>query len=162
MNLSFEVITEADIPELTQVMTRAFDDDARKHLGVEKGGPEGYDTGDFFRTWLFGRKETDGWKVTADGKAVGGIIVWILPHGNNILGTIFIDPDFQDRGIGSAAWGFIEKKYPQTKSWRLTTPKFATKNHFFYETKCGFTRVDSDRILGRPADEYVYRKERKT
>jgi len=32
-------VLEEDIPELSQVMTRAFDDDARKHLGVEKGGP---------------------------------------------------------------------------------------------------------------------------
>jgi GNAT superfamily N-acetyltransferase len=162
MNLSFEVVTEADIPELTRVMTRAFDDDSRKHLGKEKGGPEGYDNGVFFQKWLFGQTVTDGYKVTAGGVVVGGVIVWIFPHGNNILGTIFIDPDFQDRGVGSAAWGFIEKKYPQTRSWRLTTPKFATKNHFFYETKCGFTRVASDRILGRPAEEYVYRKDMKT
>jgi hypothetical protein len=45
--LVFETITEADIPELTQVMMRAFDDDARKHLGLERGGPPGYDNGDF-------------------------------------------------------------------------------------------------------------------
>jgi GNAT superfamily N-acetyltransferase len=158
MNLSFEVITEADIPELTRVMTRAFDDDSRKHLGKEKGGPDGYDNGDFFRKWLFGFKETDGYKVVLDRTAIGGIIVWILPDGDNIVGTIFIDPDYQDRGVGSTAWKFIESKYPQTKTWRLTTPKFATKNHFFYKTKCGFTRVASDRILGKPADQYVYRK----
>jgi GNAT superfamily N-acetyltransferase len=103
MNLSLETFTEDDIPEMTRIMTRAFDDDARRHLGVEKGGPDGYDTGDFFRKWLFGYMETDGWKVIADGTAVAGIIVWILPRSNNILGTIFIDPDFQNHGIGSAA-----------------------------------------------------------
>jgi hypothetical protein len=153
MDLSFENFTEADIPELTRVMTRAFDDDSRKHLGVERGGPDGYDNGDFFRKWLFGYSVTDGYKVIADGAAIGGIIVWNLPNGDNILGTIFIDPDFQDRGVGSAAWKYIEEKYPQAKSWRLTTPKFAKKNHHFYETKCGFTRVP-----GGPADEYQYRK----
>ncbi|MGB7538991.1 MAG: GNAT family N-acetyltransferase [Anaerolineales bacterium] len=159
MDLSFVTFTEADIPELTRVMTRAFDDDSRKHLGVERGGPDGYDNGDFFRKWLFGQSVTEGFKVMAGGAAVGGVIVWILPDGDNILGTIFIDPDFQDHGAGSAAWRFIERKYPQTKSWRLTTPKFAKKNHYFYETKCGFTRVKSDRILGKPDGEYVYRKE---
>jgi GNAT superfamily N-acetyltransferase len=158
MMLSFETITEQDIPELSRVMTRAFDDDARKHMGTERGGPPGYDNGDFFRRWLFGYKETDGWKVMADGKAVGGIIVWILPHGDNILGMIFIDPDFQDRGLGGAAWRFIEEKYPRTKSWRLTTPKQAVKNHFFYEKKCGFRRVKSDPIVGSARGEYIYRK----
>jgi GNAT superfamily N-acetyltransferase len=161
MKLSFETITEQDIPEPSRVMTRAFDDDARRHMGTERGGPPGYDNGDFFRRWLFGCKETDGWKVMADGTAVGGIIVWILPHGDNILGTIFIDPDFQDRGIGSAAWKFIEESYPQTRSRRLTTPKQAVKNHFFCETKCGFRRVKSDRIIRTGAGEYMFAKEMK-
>ncbi len=135
MDLSFEVITEADIPELTRVMTRAFDDDSHKHLGKGKGGPDGYDNGDFFRKWLFDQAVTEGFKVKADGAVIGGFIVWILPTGHNILGAIFIDPDFQDRGVGSQAWKFIEEKYPQTKSWRLTTPKFAKKNHFFLRRK---------------------------
>jgi GNAT superfamily N-acetyltransferase len=157
--LSFETIAESDIPELTRVMTRAFDDDSRKHLGQEKGGPEGYDNGDFFRKWLFGYKETDGYKIVADGAAIGGMIVWIYPNGDNILGTIFIDPDFQDRGIGVATWKFIEGKYPETKSWRLSTPKNATKNHYFYETKCGFHKVESDRMIGEADDSFAYRKE---
>jgi hypothetical protein len=54
--ITFREIVEADIQALTSVMTRAFNDDAQKHLGVESGGPEGYDNGDFFRTWLFSTK----------------------------------------------------------------------------------------------------------
>ena len=46
MDIEFTEITEADIPELTPVMTRAFDDDAQKHFGLEKGGPPGYDNGE--------------------------------------------------------------------------------------------------------------------
>ncbi len=34
INLVFTEITEADVPELTEVMVRAFDDDAKKHLDV--------------------------------------------------------------------------------------------------------------------------------
>jgi hypothetical protein len=161
MDLSFETVTQADIPELTRVMTRAFDNDSRKHLGIEKGGPDGYDNGDFFRKWLFGQTVTKGFKVSADGAVIGGFIVWIFPTGHNILGTIFIDPDFQDRGVGSQVWKFIENRYPQTKSWRLKTPKFATKNHHFYEVKCGFRRMPSERKPGRPDDQYAYWKEMK-
>ncbi len=86
MELSFAPFIEADIPEMTRIMTRAFDDDTKKHLGKERGGPDGYDNGGFFRKWLFGHKETDGWKVMADGKAVGGIIVWIFPNGKTSSG----------------------------------------------------------------------------
>jgi len=41
MELIFEGITEEDVPELTRVMTRAFDDD-----------------GGFFRQWLFPYEES--------------------------------------------------------------------------------------------------------
>ena len=159
LNLSFETITEDDIPELTGVMTRAFDDDAQKHLGQERGGPEGYDNGDFFRKWLFGYRESVGYKVVGEDKAIGGIIVWILPQGHNVLGTIFVDPDYQDCGVGTRLWAFIEATYPETKSWRLATPDWATKNHYFYEAKCGFQRVESDPILGTLETELAYRKE---
>jgi len=159
LHLSFEEFTEADIPELTGVMTRAFDDDAQKHLGQERGGPEGYDNGDFFRTWLFGYQESVGYKVLSEGKIIGAMIVWILPGGHNVVGTIFVDPDYQDSGVGTRMWQFIEATYPETKSWRLATPDWATKNHYFYETKCGFQRVDSDPIVGTPEGELVYRKD---
>ena len=73
--LTFELIIKEDIPILTDVMTRAFDDDARKHLGIENGWSPGYDNGDFFRECLFGYEESDGYKVIAEGKVIGGFIV---------------------------------------------------------------------------------------
>jgi GNAT superfamily N-acetyltransferase len=159
LNLTFERITEADVPELTKVMTRAFDDDAQKHLGVEKGGPEGYDDGEFFRKWLFGYEWTVGYKALSDDRILGAVIVWKFETGKNYLGTIFVDPDHQDRGVGKRIWDFIESTYPDTKSWQLETPGFATKNHHFYE-KCGFTRVEVKPAEGdMPGESWVYRKE---
>jgi GNAT superfamily N-acetyltransferase len=150
--LSLEEINETDIPELTIVMTRAFDDDAQKHLGVERGGPEGYDNGEFFRKWLFGYKESDVYKIILGDKIVGGFIVWIYEHGENNVGTIFVDPLYQDRGVGTQAWQFVEATYPNTKQWDLGTPIWAVKNHHFYE-KCGFYRVETNE------DGIHYRKE---
>jgi GNAT superfamily N-acetyltransferase len=162
LSLSYEEIQEQDIPAMTVVMARSFDDDAQKHLGKERGGPEGYDNGDFFRKWLLPYDESVGYKIISRGEVIGGIIVWILPEGHNILGTIFIDPDHQDRGVGTRTWQFIESTYPETKSWRLATPAWATKNHYFYERKCGFHQVDSDPILGVSEEEIFYRKEIQT
>jgi GNAT superfamily N-acetyltransferase len=138
--LSFEEITEQDLPELTKVMTRAFDDDSQKHRGLERGGPEGYDNG-------------------SQGEIIGGIIVWILEEGHNILGTIFVDPAFQDQGVGTQTWQFIEAAYPETLSWRLGTPEWATKNFHFYEKKCGFQCVESDPLIPEPEGTIIYRKE---
>jgi GNAT superfamily N-acetyltransferase len=157
-DLSFVVMGEDDIPEVTPVMKRAFDDDAKKHLGQESGGPPGYDNGDFFRTWLLPYEESVGYKITLEEKTIAGVIVWILPERNNILGTIFVDPDYQDQGVGQEIWRFVESTYPETISWRLGTPSWAEKNHYFYH-KCGFTQVDSDPLIPPEDDSVIYRKE---
>ncbi len=158
LNLVFEVMAEEDIPDMTPVMSRAFDDDAQKHLGQEKGGPPGYDNGDFFRQWLLPYEESVGYKVSLEDELIAGVIVWILPEGHNILGTIFVDPAWQDRGVGQRIWSFIESAYPETRSWRLATPDWAFKNHYFYQ-KCGFTQVDSDTLITEEEGVLIYRKE---
>jgi N-acetylglutamate synthase-like GNAT family acetyltransferase len=156
--LKFEETTREDIPALTKIMTKAFDDDTLTYRGIEKGGPAGYDNGDFFRKWLFTFKETRGFKAVLDGQIVGSIIVWIYPHGKNILGNIFVNPEYQSRGIGKALWNYIEKSYPEAKSWVLTTPEYSIRNHYFYEKTCGFTKVDEVPCPEGPWKEFVYRK----
>jgi len=156
--LTFLLMEKSDITDLTPVMMRAFDDDSQKHLGKEKGGPPGYDNGDFFREWLLPYKESIGYKVLSGENLIAGIIVWILPEGHNILGTIFVDPPFQDKGVGQQIWNFIEETFPETKSWRLGTPSWATKNHHFYE-KCGFEKVKEDPLIKPKDDSLIFRKE---
>lgn len=156
MALTFEEAAEKDIPELTRVMTLAFDDDSQKYRGLPKGGPPGYDNGDFFREWLLPYKESVGYKILLDGEVVGGLIVWILPGGENILGTIFVDPAFQCRGIGTRAWQFVEAAYPAAKSWILETPDWSLGNHYFYEHKCGFTKIEEK--VEPEMTTFVYRK----
>jgi GNAT superfamily N-acetyltransferase len=151
--LRFGEIVKEEIPVLTEVMIRSFDDDAQKHPGEERGGPPGYDNGEFFREWLFGYDESIGYKVVAIDQVIGAIIVWVFELGKNILGTIFVDPEYQDRGVGTQIWQFIEASYPETMSWQLETPEWATKNHHFYEKKCGFTKV------GEKDEFFIYKKE---
>jgi GNAT superfamily N-acetyltransferase len=158
LDLKFQLIEERDIPALAGVMKRAFDDDAQKHLGQPEGGPPGYDDGGFFHTWLLPYQESLGYKIMTGGRLIGGFIVWDLPDGHNILGTIFVDPAFQDIGVGQRTWQFIEGRYPHTKSWRLATPTWAEKNHHFY-VKCGFTKVDSDPLIPEEEGQTIYLKE---
>lgn len=154
----FKILEETDITEIAPVMKRAFDDDAQKHLGEESGGPPGYDNGDFFREWLLPYQESVGYRILMGEVLIGGIIVWILPEAQNILGTIFVDPDYQDRGVGQRSWVYIEETYPETISWRLSTPSWATKNHHFYD-KCGFVKVDEDPLIPPEDDSFIFRKE---
>jgi GNAT superfamily N-acetyltransferase len=157
--LTFEPIVETDIPELTRVMTRAFNDDARRHLGIDKAGPPGYDDGGFFRQWLFGYQQSVGIKALIDGRIVAAGIVWLTDTGQNYVGTIFVDPPYQDRGIGQRSWQHIEHAYPDAKSWQLETPASATRNHYFY-VKCGFTRIEVKPATNEQEFEgWVYKKQ---
>jgi GNAT superfamily N-acetyltransferase len=151
----FEKATSGDVPELTGVMTRAFDDDSRRFRGKLEGcGPPGYNTGEFLRKWM---KEGICYKMTIDGIAVGAFIVFVEEDGNNVLATIFIDPEFQNLGIGTEAIRFIEETYPNARRWRLGTPEWATRNHHFYE-KCGFKKIGEERNVEEGFIGFLYEK----
>ncbi len=140
MNLIFEPISQADVKSLTEIMTRAFDNDTKLHLDEEKGGPDGYDNGEFIIKWAL-NSPSQSFKVLMNGMLVGSVIVWINEDGKNFLGTIFVDPIVQNKGIGLKIWKYIESKYPSTKKWVTETPGFSKRNHNFYVNKCGFKIV---------------------
>ncbi len=136
--LVFEQLQEERIDELTTIMTRAFDEDCRIHLGKDKGGPEGYDNGAFLRKWGLDANST-AYQISMEGKLMAGLILWINPESRvNYLGNIFVDPVLQNRGIGQLIWEFVEKEYPNTKKWYTETAGFSRRNHNFYVNKLGF------------------------
>ena len=46
-------------------------------------------------------------------------------------------------GVGRVTT-WLEETYPDARSWKLYTPPWATKNHYFYEEKCGFRNVGEE------------------
>lgn len=140
-NLEFEHIKEEDVELLTEIMTRAFDSDTKYFLGDEKGGPDGYDTGEFLRRWAI-HSPSQSFKVLLEEKVVGAVIVWINENNENFLGNLFVDPNLQNQAIGLKIWKYIEMKYPNTKKWMTETPGYSKKNHCFYVNKCGFKIVE--------------------
>jgi GNAT superfamily N-acetyltransferase len=132
-------LQRGDVAALTEVMTRAFDDDARRHLGVEKGGPPGYDTGEFLLEHGFDPRAR-AYAAVLDGRPVGAVIVFPGDDGNHVLGCMFTDPAAQRRGIGAALFAHVEAAFP-ARSWTLETPGFAASNHRFYTEKCGFRKA---------------------
>ena len=142
INLHFERMRESEIPELTEIMTRTFDHNAQLFLGQPRSGPPGYDTGEFLRKYAF-EEGGLGWTIFADEKIVGAFIIFLTPEHDNWLGNIFVDPDYQGQQIGTRTWDFIEKTYPNARSWNLDTPVWSVRNHHFYE-KLGFVRVKDE------------------
>lgn len=137
MNIEFKELVAEDIEKLTPIMTRAFDYDTKIHLGEEAGGPPGYDDGTFLRRWGLDKGST-AYCIYLDNELAGGIILWINPNKENYLGTIFVDPKYENKGVGTKIWHKVEAMYPDTKVWNTETPIFSHRNHNFYINKCGF------------------------
>ncbi|MFX0069225.1 MAG: GNAT family N-acetyltransferase [Promethearchaeota archaeon] len=137
--LRYVEATEADIPALTAVMTRSFDDDTQRFQGKPEGGPEGYNTGDFFRQFMGPGRSC--YKIILGNTLIGAFIVFqdCPEKGSNILGTIFLDPDYQNYGIGTKVMEYIHDSFP-AKRWVLDTPEWHTRNHHFYE-KLGYHKI---------------------
>ncbi len=88
-------------------------------------------------------KFSEAFRIIADGKAVGGIVVDIHPETqHNELNLFYINPDCHSRGIGSKVWQMIEARYPETLVWETYTPYFEKRNIHFYVNKCGFHIVE--------------------
>ena len=158
IQLQFEKVTDADVPRMTEVMKRAFDEDARRHLGEDSGGPPGYDNGDFIRKWYLGHG-AKAFKVISNGEIIGGINVFIGKNRENFLGNMFVDPAYQDRGFGTRIWRFIEEQFPDTVKWRTETPGFSKRNHNFYVNKCGFHVVRIDDPKNPREESYILEKD---
>lgn len=137
--LAIVPLTAADVDALTVVMTRSFDDDARRHLGVERGGPPGYDTGEFLRRWGLD-PAASAFQAVVDGRPVGAVIAFPQETGHHVLGCVFTDPEVQRRGVGVALMRHVEQLHPG-RSWTLETPAVATSNHRFYVEKCGYEKA---------------------
>ncbi|MBP1756811.1 MAG: GCN5-related N-acetyltransferase [Firmicutes bacterium] len=157
--LVFQPLQEESIDELTAVMTRAFDEDSRIHLGKDKGGPTGYDSGDFLRRWGLDKKAT-AYQISMEGKLIGGLILWINPKTKiNYLGCIFVDTNLQNKGIGRTIWEFVEKEYPDTKIWRTETPGFSRRNHNFYVNKLGFHVMKIEKPMDAEESSFLLEKD---
>lgn len=95
-------------------MKAEFDYDTKIHLDKEAGGLKGYDDGTFLRRWALD-KESTSYCIYLNEILIGGVILWIKENNENYLGNLFIDINYEDKGIGTKVWYKIESMYPNTK-----------------------------------------------
>ena len=62
------------------------------------------------------------------------------------ISPLFVDPDYQNRGIASAAIRKAFNMYPQADRWILDTIKQEPGNCHLYE-KCGFVRTGKEKVI---------------
>lgn len=77
--------------------------------------------------------------------------------GKNYLARIFVLPDFQNRGIASAAIKKAEEIYSKNPRWALDTIKQEEKNCHMYE-KLGYRRTGKEKIINDKMTIVYYEK----
>jgi GNAT superfamily N-acetyltransferase len=131
--------TPQDSAALARISGRAFHSDI--HCGAPGlGGPPGYDSEQWQRKMM---RVGDYYKILVGDQIVGGFIVLRKGPREYELGRIFVDPDYQNQGVGTQAMEFLGEEYPLAKRWTLGTPAWNRRTRHFYK-KVGFLEVGSD------------------
>ena len=76
--------------------------------------------------------------IICDCRPVGCIACRETEKGIYEVGCLCVIPEFQGRGIGTAAMEFAEAYYSDWKKFTLKTPADKAENIRFYTEKCGF------------------------
>ncbi|MDW0117468.1 GNAT family N-acetyltransferase [Sporosarcina thermotolerans] len=152
--ITIEKATIADAEKLTEIMKKTFDEEARKWLPKKDIVsdynilPPGYSSNEMTKYMI---RELEYFKVLHDNEVIGGIIITISGKSFGRIDRIFVDPNYQGKGIGSKAINFIEEAFPYVRTWDLETSSKQINNHYFYE-KMGYrTTFESE-------DEYGFQK----
>lgn len=132
-----------DINELSDVIPRAFKDDI-PHYGEipqEIAAPESHEA-------MMNEKVTGYYGALYENKIFGGIV--IQDKGNNTyrLALIYVDYEYQRKGIGTQLYKFVEAKCINAKKWVVETPSLNIKDQKFYE-KMGYKKTGEYQVNSR-------------
>ncbi|MCV4232510.1 GNAT family N-acetyltransferase [Virgibacillus sp. LDC1] len=146
--LILERANQNDSPKLAEIQKASFDDELKHFNNNEICGPLGYDSISWQEEMML---NCEYFKVLYNGEIIGGAMIFIESNQVHNLGRIFIDPKYQNQGIGKKVMKDIEGSFPDSAKWWLDTPSWSVKNHHFY-TMCGFTKVREE------DDLYIFEK----
>ena len=139
--LQFEIATLEDAGLLAEVSAKAFNNDI--NYGAQKEqGPPGYDSADWQKSMMSNRQIMY-YKILYDNSIIGGFLIFNKGFGYYELARIFIDPLYQNQGIGTATFDFIWQEFPEAKKWSLETPAWNQRTQHFYK-KVGFNAKESN------------------
>lgn len=145
----------SDAERLTKLMKKTFDQEAKRWLPSDGKvcdyniQPPNYDSIEMTK---YSIRELDYYKVMNSGEVVGGVILTLAGKRFARIDRIFIEPDYQGKGIGSKVIALIEALYPSITNWDLETSSRQIYNHFFYEKNGYQTTFETE-------EEYCYQKQ---
>lgn len=143
---------EQDAEILRDIALKAFQDDYMIYGSM----PPEIDTISWHKSNI---KDGMYYKIIFEDKIVGGIKLFNLGNLHFRLGSIFIEPNYQNKKIGTEAIRHIESEHSNVKKWSLDTPYKSYRNHYLYE-KLGYEKVGEEYPEeGKNFCLYIYEKQ---
>jgi RimJ/RimL family protein N-acetyltransferase len=137
--VNFDRAKPQDAKGLALASWKAFDNDV--NYGAQgKGGPPGYKSERWQSKMMRIGKY---YKIMDEYRIIGGFVVFNKGNGHFYLGRIFLEPEYQNQGIGAQAMEFMEKEFPQAERWTLDTPQWNKRTQHFYE-KMGYVKIGTE------------------
>ena len=129
--ITIEKATISDAKKLTEIKKRTFDEEVKKWLPNRDYvtdyniQPPGYDSIEMTKYMI---RELEFYKILLDKEIVGGLIITISGKHYGRIDRIFVDPDYQGKGIGSTVINLIEREFPIVRAWDLETSSEALRH----------------------------------
>lgn len=143
---------------LTEMQTRAFMPEVRKHGGFETSPAS--ETPDRMLERITSAK-SHSFIIIADDVYAGMIRIKELGAGAYKISPIFVLPEFQNQGIGQKAMALAEEMFPTARLWTLFCVREEERNVYFYE-KLGFSKTGYERKLNNNITLIGYERRKNT
>jgi ribosomal protein S18 acetylase RimI-like enzyme len=136
VTIRIEPAAESDATILAEISRRAFEQDIDYGRPCV-GGPPGFDS----PSWQQQALESESYyKVVEADRIVGGFVLFPRERGTVELRRVFLEPECQNRGIGSELLRFVEGVFPNTRRLVLDTPAWNQRTQHLYE-KHGYRKT---------------------
>lgn len=131
--IKFEKALESDAKILVEIQKRAFCVD----VNICGEGPPGYDSVEYqikiMNSHIYN-------KILEGDSIIGGFYILCLGNGLYDIVRLFIDTEYQGKGIGSMALQSIENMFSDIEILELEASDFRKDNHIFYENR-GYIKI---------------------
>ena len=131
MKVEFRKADTADAELLIDIYNSSFYDDYMKYGECPAYGK----TQEMMRQSIIDYSK---FLILYNGRPVGCISCKEAEKGIYEVGCLCVIPEFQGKGIGTAAMEFAKSYYSDWKEFTLVTPADKRENIRFYTEKCGF------------------------
>ena len=139
VDIRYRSAAAEDARQLAAVSKRAFHTDT-EYGRSEPGGPPGYDSPEWQLEMM--EQSTEYVCILDRDRLIGGMVLFAMGTEYR-LGRIFVDPEYQGKGIGRAALEYLFGHFPWASRWTLTTPDWNRRTRAFY-TALGFVAEKED------------------